>query len=249
MQLADIGCKNCGRPIPARDLDMRHALAKCLACGSAFSFAHWLPTSERTDAVAARPKVEMPRGFDVEDDFGDFVIRRRWFHPALFFLLFFCVAWDSFLIGWYVIAGSVLGELFDGGPGAIFGLFFLIFPLGHVAVGVGLTYTVAAGFLNTTTIRIADGRLSVRHAPLPWGKEESFPVADIDQLFCTSWTPVRRRHNASNFNYSVQAVRTDGVKFKVLGAINDLDHALFIEQSLEDHLGLVDRRVAGEASL
>ena len=39
------------------------------------------------------------------DDFGrDFSIRWRWFSPMYFGLLFFCIAWDSFLIFWYSMA-------------------------------------------------------------------------------------------------------------------------------------------------
>ena len=55
-------------------------------------------------------------------------IVRRWFGPQVIFMTLFAVAWDVFLVFWYSMAG---------GSG---NLMMLLFPLIHVAVGIGITY-------------------------------------------------------------------------------------------------------------
>lgn len=85
------------------------------------------------------------------------VIRFRWFRWIAVFLVFFCIAWDGFLVTWYTVG------LTSGAP-----LIALVFPILHVAVGVGMTYYTLALLVNRTRIAIEGGRLRVRHGPLPW---------------------------------------------------------------------------------
>jgi hypothetical protein len=156
----------------------------------------------------------------------------------LFFLLFFCIAWDAFLIFWYSMA---LGGV---GPPGGFGLLFIIFPFAHVAVGVGLTYLVIAGFLNRTTITVAHGELAVRHLPVPWAGNHTLPVSDIAQLYCgKSENP---RQSSGVGVRSVSALLKDGRKITLVSFLHDADEARFIESKLESHLGIADLPVEGE---
>src|SRR5690606_5247899 len=77
---------------------------------------------------------------------GGLVFTRRWFQPVFLFLAFFCLMWDGFLVVWYGIAFATLGTA--KGPG----LMMFVFPLIHVAVGVGLTYYTICGFFNRTEV-------------------------------------------------------------------------------------------------
>ena len=56
--------------------------------------------------------------------------------------------------------------LFFREPEAIFWVF--VFPLVHVAVGVGLTYSVLATLFNRTEVELTADSLRVRHGPIPW---------------------------------------------------------------------------------
>jgi hypothetical protein len=114
-----------------------------------------------------------------------------------------------------------------------------------LAVGVGLTYFTLAGFLNQTTIEVDTFRLSIRHGPLPWFGNCTLPAAEIGQLYCQERT--RRQNNGgSSTTYSVSAVTKGGRQVKLVSTLEDQDQALFIEQQIEQYLGIEDRPVGGE---
>ena len=158
-------------------------------------------------------------------------IQRRWFGLHLLFLLFFCIAWDGFLIFWYSIALTQ-----ENVPWIM-----VVFPVGHLAVGVGLTYYVVAGFMNRTEIACDGSTLSVRHFPLPWPGALTLRCADAEQFFT-----VEHIGSEGSRSYEVCAVLRDGRKVEVLGSLTNPGEALFLEQTLESYLGLENRAVAGE---
>src|SRR5262245_5691303 len=101
-------CQSCGKPIPATDVNIELGIAKCAACNAVFSFL---------DEVGAQParrgNIGLPKRFQMENWGGELVITRRWFNHGVWFLFFFCLFWDSFLIVWYsaVIAGMLNGKM------------------------------------------------------------------------------------------------------------------------------------------
>lgn len=48
----------------------------------------------------------------------------------------------------------------------------------HLAVGVGLTYFLICGFMNSTHIGISFREISVSHEPLPWPGRKTIPIGD-----------------------------------------------------------------------
>ncbi len=116
--------------------------------------------------------IPIPEGLDVIDDYLGVVIRRKWFSHVVWFLAIFAICWDSFLIGWYSMAAHV-------GKMGVMGWIFLIFPLGHVAVGVGLTYYCLCLFFNTTDILIRQDSLEIRTYPLPWIGSKIIPRQEL----------------------------------------------------------------------
>lgn len=243
----DLTCHSCGAPFRSEDLNLEYGIATCRFCHAVTKLPRMtspdLARADDPESPAIRPRVPKPDGITVEDYGHGIKMSRRWFSPVLFFLLFFCIAWDSFLIFWYSMAFGMFGR----GPGA-FGLLFIIFPIAHVAVGVGLTYFVIAGFLNRTTIEVAQDELRVRHGPVPWKGNRDVPVDDIDQIYCQEEAQ-RTSNGGSNSRYKVNLVLKDGRKLELLGWLTDRDHALFIEQALEEHLRIEHRRVAGELTV
>lgn len=128
------------------------------------------------------------------------------------------------------------------------GLVAILFPICHVAVGVGLTYFTAAQFLNSTTIRVSQGSLSILHGPLPWRGVRDIPVRDIEQVYCKEKAYQNRR--STRYVYEVYTILRGrnpvGDSVKLLGGLLEAEQALYIEQALEKHLGLADRSVGGE---
>jgi hypothetical protein len=180
-----------------------------------------------------RPRVLMPAGFAIDDSAVGLRITRRWFSGVFIFLAFFCIAWDSFLVFWYSMA-------FGGGAPWI----FKVFPIVHLAVGVGLTYFTLAGFLNTTTIQVAMDELTIQHGPLPWFGNHRLSVHDLDQLY--SQQEMNRNRNGVSYSYKVNAVTKGNRKITLVSGLTEADQALFIEQQLENYMRIKDRPVPGE---
>lgn len=247
-----LNCGQCGAPFRAADLHLDRGIAVCSACGGVQRLPGPVTSETPHNAGASANRksqgdVPVPDRFTVENDGMELTIRQRWFQWGLLFLLFFAIAWDSFLVGWYwmLTSGPFGGNNVMPDP---MKLIFFVFPIAHVAVGVGLTYFVLAGFLNSTVIRVADGILSVRHGPLPWRGDLDLPSDEIEQIYCQNKLRSSRDdngHASTSMSYEVHAV-VAGLKRKLLSGLHEADHALFVEQTLERFLKIEDRAVPGE---
>lgn len=172
----------------------------------------------------------MPKSITIEDSPNGMTVKRRWFSLTYIGLLFFCIFWDGFLVFWYFIAFT------QSSP-----LMMKIFPIIHVVVGIGITYTTIAGFLNTTRIHVNYQHLSIHHSPMPWPGNRKFEADSIEQIYC------KRSNMQTNdqYTFNVLARLTEGKKIKLLRGLHDEDEALYIEQELERFLGLKHRYVKG----
>lgn len=262
-----LSCPKCSAAIEPADVDNTIQAARCRQCRRLVDLSRQLGTApavavatggapsvvtpsfgglrargDRVEAgappVAPRGAVPMPPKFKIETG-ADFTLSWRWFGPQFLFLVLFCVFWDGFLVVWYAIAiGTMLG---GAGAGMIP---MVLFPLIHVAVGVGLTYWTVCGFVNSTTIRVGSGRLSVKHGPLPWKGSCEIDAGSLDQLYCEMRT--HRGKNGTTYTYDVMALERDGMTRKLVSGLSEASHALFLEQALESQLGITDRAVGGE---
>lgn len=228
-------CQTCGRPVPAEDINIKLAIAKCGGCNAVFSFLEKLGGPS-----AVKPTVQRPQRFEVENWGPELIIRRSWYSHGLWALVAFCTFWDGFLAVWYTIAvrGLVSGSM--GGEVWI----MLLLPVLHLGVGIGLTYFVISSFFNRTTIRVTPFELTVRSGPLPWPGNCQVLTAELKQLYCTENRCSQK--DDRSFRYDVMALKRDNTPIKLVGGLAELDHALFIEQQVERHLKIRDERVAGE---
>ena len=231
-------CKQCGRDIPAEDVNIERLIAKCSACHAVFGFADDV---SKTDAVGAPPdrrrrrrsKVPLPPRFSVEDTGLALRITHTWWRPLFIFLAFFSIAWCGFLVLWYGVAIGTDAPIFA-----------LLFPMIHVAVGIGLLYYTAAGFVNRTYIDVDGREVKITHAPLPWPGSKAIPVHTLDQLYVTEHRSQNR--NGVHYSYNLNAIDKSGQKLKLVGALSEPDQALYLEQTIEDRLRIEDRPVPGE---
>jgi hypothetical protein len=186
-------------------------------------------------------EVPIPERFNVMRTANELTVKWRWFRVQHLFLLFFVIAWDSFLLFWYF-----------GFPSDLGGLLFKIFPIAHVAVGVGLTYYVITGFVNRTLISAQRGLLRVSHGPLPWRGNHNIRREDIKQLFVTDQQH-RRTDRDTNVvttmtSFDLCALLESGKELRLLRRLETLAQARYLERTFEQHLGIDDRRIAGEAA-
>lgn len=158
-----------------------------------------------------------------------------WFTPVAYFLGFFSVIWCGFLLFWYSMA------LGGGAP-----LIFFLFPLLHVAVGIGLAYYTLCLFKNKTYIDLDRDYLTIAHKPIPWWKgNKEINTHDVDQLYVKE--KITNSKNGSQITYQLRAKLKNG-KDEELFNLQSLEshQVLEIEERLERFMGIPDEPVRGE---
>jgi hypothetical protein len=190
------------------------------------------PTSDSSiSRQGIRPLRPRPKGVSLQKQGDRLELSWRWFSWKYLPLVFFCVAWDSFLCFWYSMAFST------GSPWIM-----IVFPIAHVAVGVGLTYYTLAGFLNRSQVILDRTSFSVAHGPLPWLGNLQVPITQIDQLYCKE----KPGKNNSSTSYQLSIVLKDGRKKDLLSNLDSPEIGFYLEHQIESWLNIPDRPVRGE---
>ena len=161
-------------------------------------------------------------------------IRRKWFSPIFIFLTFFVIFWDGFLVVWYGMATSMDAPLV-----------FKIFPLIHVAVGLGLTYYVIAGYINKTDVIVSSSEIRIRSFPLPWLGDKTVDARDITQLY-TKEIITRNKNGGTSSSYEVHLINTEGRQKRLIRGLNTKEEGLYMEKKIEEYLQIRDEGVSGE---
>jgi hypothetical protein len=114
--------------------------------------------------------------------------------------------------------------------------------VGHWAVGAFLIYLSVCKYLNRTTYELGGGRFRVRHGPLWWPGAIDLPVEALNQLFVKgSSVRVNKRPR-----WRVMAADHHGVLHRASPLMPSIQHARWLEQTIEEELGIVDQRMIGE---
>ncbi len=224
MQAKEIYCLNCDKLVPAEHINIKELIAKCISCDHVFSFRDLFDSQPRSPVKGSQPS--RPSGIQVEMLGGNDVrILRSWFNPGLFFLLFFCIAWDVFLIFWYWLAIFSQDQIV---------WMAVCFPVLHVAVGVALTYYVLAGFLNKTIVDITKSDISIRHRPVPWLGNKTIMRQDILEIEL-EYNGVS--DDAKGRQMTVSAHHTDGRQVVLLNGL-EARKAEYMAWQIAHHLKL-----------
>jgi len=114
------------------------------------------------------------------------------------------------------------------------------------------TYLAITWTLNETTIRVTRDELSLRHHPLPWPGGGAIRVRELAQLHCEekrmplAKAPEEGELTPQNMIYAVMATLRSGKKRKLVSGLANPEQALYIEQLIEETLGIRDRPMEGE---
>lgn len=227
-----VHCAKCNAVILPENLDIVRSIAKCDACGEVFSCADQLSVLTGDGGPAERQEVPMPKGVRLFRQPHGLRIVRRWFGPKFIFLIVFCALWDGFMLTWFGIAISQKQWTM-----AAFGTI-------HGLVGVGLTYYLIAGLLNSTTITVLNGLLKIVHGPVRVPGNREIKADALQQLYTKQ--VVHHSKNGVSIGYELRAKTADGRDEKLLGSLDKQEQSLFIEQQIEEFLGITDRPIRGE---
>ena len=218
----------------------------CEYCGNQHTFRLPNPTTGHTPAAVIGEENEpssplpdqetsllrpRPKAVTFEKQADRMELSWRWFSLKYLPLAFFCVAWDGFLCFWYSMAFST------GAPWIM-----IVFPIAHLAVGVGLTYTTLAGFLNRSYVVIDKDNFSVSHSPLPWLGNLRVPVSQVKQLYCKE----KSGKQNSGPTYQLSVILKDGRKKDLLSNLDSPEIGFYMEHQIENWLEIQDQPVRGE---
>jgi hypothetical protein len=180
----------------------------------------------------------VPEGMTLTENKSQLTLQWRWFSVMHIALMGFSVIWLGFLFVWYRIALS--GD-FDGEIAWL----ILLFPIGHLAVGVGMFYSALAGLLNRTTLTVSRQSLQVKHSPLWMPGQCEIPAKELTQLFCKE----KRYENKGSvtYRYLLYALLKSGSEKKLL-TLDTQEYAQWLEHKIESYLHIENQAVAGELS-
>ncbi len=228
-----LSCPDCGKAVPAENINIAGMVAKCGECDSVFDFSGEIGRTAMPGADRDRPDIPQPGQVRVEKEGMVLKLIQSWFSLKFIPLLFFCIAWDSFLVFWYSMT------ITQEAPWIM-----SVFPIAHVAVGVGLTYYTLAGFLNKSIISVSYSEITVRHQPLPWPGKIRLRASEVEQFYCQE--EYNRGKNGSYYTYQLSVLMKNGKKIKMLSNLDSPETVLYIERRIEEWLNIQDRPVSGE---
>ncbi len=174
----------------------------------------------------SKPAPTIPEGLDLVTASDGIIIRQVWLTWKIAPLALFAIVWDTFLFFWY---SQVLSR-----PNPPFMAVF--FPIGHIAVGIGLSYYVLAALVNKTDIVISGSGVRVTTGPAPWIGNKEVRIEEITDVV------VRERSgNRGSTNYTVMYADHSRREKKLVASLSESDQAEFVAQTIRDSLGLGDK--------
>jgi hypothetical protein len=173
------------------------------------------------EARQNRQEVPRPDHFSVKEDARGLRIRFRWIWRRFTGPATMCIAWNSFVVGWYWNA------LRTGGPPMWLAV---IFCSPHAVVGLLLVYATLAGFLNRTVIKVTSEFLTVWNGPVPWWGNRRLSIDALERLYCDR-EPEAVKHRWIHA-YRVNALTKEASKVDLVTEL-DRAQALFIRQELD----------------
>jgi hypothetical protein len=229
-------CPKCLAEISADSISVVRLVARCSQCNTAFSYAdRFDPVQQRKLDNSSLSRVK------VNNLAGALTIRWRWLYWDLFLLLvMFTVLWNG--ISFSVFVALLIDRNQNGDVSSAF--WFLLLP--HFWGGLILIYRVFAGYLNSTTVTVKNGLLTIQHDPLPWMGNKRLKTAAIRQLYVKKYKIVSRHRGLWKGNYDLYAIIKKEGHIKLLTGLESAEHALLVRQMIEEYLGIEDNVLVQE---
>lgn len=229
-----VRCTECGNDIPAEDVNITNALAKCNDCNNIFQFDEEI----FPEWTRRKPEMFIPEGTEVLKLPSELDIQYDWYRSqskaGLGFKTFFAFAWNIMLLP-FVFSAISSGQ-FE----------VLMFSAIHILVGLFLLGNVFSTFINKTNISVTKRFIEIRQKPIPslLKKNIKIPTGDVDQLYVTRYVDSTTNGQA-NHAYALYVITKDGRKYPLVKGMNK-ESSLYLEQEIELWLDIEDQEIRGE---
>ncbi|HZH77277.1 MAG TPA: hypothetical protein VEY88_14705 [Archangium sp.] len=253
-------CDLCGANLRAGDAQPEALYVKCSTCGGLYALMRSEAkemlankgisqqvietlieepgeSTARSGTAASGPTPRLKAGWKVEREGDVLHIRWPWFSN-----MFWGAAVACLLAGYVGWAGSQGLWRMKGGS-----------PMGPESIWTFSTASLVFGYVallklfNHTRIEASPRRgLEVRHGPIPcFIRSPTVDIRDIRQLYGQG--PENQRiKEGSVYTYELRVLSRDGGSRTLVGEELSPEQVLFLERTLEEHLGIVDEPVPGE---
>ncbi len=171
-----------------------------------------------------------PASLEVDETTKGITISYRWYSWVAWFLIFFALLWNGFLVGWFLAPTP---------------WFFKAFASLHLAVGIGLVWYIVALFLNKTSIAISRYEVEVLHQPIPFPtfKNKKLEKRQVQQVYLKE--NISRGKNGTTITYDICHLDEQG-KSGVLLNVKETETGLFIKRKIEHYFGITPQAIEGE---
>lgn len=216
----NLQCPNCNTSIPAQNINMRAMAALCPQCSLVFKFAAQPVQSKRL-----KRKFKAPEEIKIYQvgDWMEILIpwKKMDDRPWLFG-------------GFFMLGIILLGLMIDQQP-------LLVFCIAPVfgLIGIGFVFLGYIQRVNKTSFVITPETLMISYRPISFAAPRIFNTNDIHQLYCKQ---IIESKGGASFQLRALTHDDDWILLENLPE----HYALYLEQILEDHLGIEDIPVRGE---
>ncbi len=230
----NLSCPNCQEKILSSDINLNKGLAKCSSCHVLFNIEEESPNGHLLPAARKEEIFVIPKGIEILKMMSELEIEMRWRHTASWFLMLFTLIWNGILIPMALII--ILSGEFSA----------LIFMSLHLAVGVGLAYWCIATLFNTTYINVDNNYITIEHRPFSlFFKEHQLETPQVEQLYVKKYSN-GSTNGVPNYVYAVMAKMRSKEEIQIIKGISKPQQARYIEQEIENFVGIVDKPMQGE---
>lgn len=237
LRLPDSGvqlhCPDCAKDIPAADINIAKAIAKCNHCQTVFSFEEEIKNAVR------RPEILLPEGIELLELQSELDIRFKWRKMKALngFLVFFTLFWNLMLlpfVGFAVLSGEYT---------------ILLGTSVHILVGAGFLYHIITRLFNTTQIIVDEYQLSVEHRPFKipfFYPDRNVDVNDIQQLYVRKYVASSSKSGYKSYAYALHAKVLGAEDISLVKGVKNKEKVQYLEQEIERYLGIPDERIEEE---
>lgn len=227
-----ICCPSCSSEIPAEDLNIHSHIGKCTNCNKIFSFSEEVDNLVHKDVVSQ--EILKPEGIEIwqYQDELDVSVEQPWSIGEILALTFF----PGFV---FALLGIVIENVT---PTALTRAALIAFLI------MSFVAYIAYFFIrkrHRVYIHIDEHDLYVERRPRKFVKDKRYAIDEIDQVYIKN---VKSSSNGANTIGLYMIVNgLDGQKHVTLiNSIKSRSKAKFLEQEIEKHLNIKDRRVPEE---
>ena len=225
-------CKACGEVISAENIDFQGAVGTCPACDIKFEITQLKGEFNTTESPHSfeflrKPArlIAEPSNVKVNIDDNQLQITHPRYGKSKNTLAIAAAMW-------------FIASLLFASSGSIITLVFILLTLRAL-------YALISAYIFSIVLHVDRNKLRQHQQPfqMPWSKQIIIPTDNISQLFCT----MRRVGLSETYNveFSLYASQKKGEPV-LLWITNDYAPLLYIEQQVEQFLGIKDDIVIGE---